>query len=232
MTDPDIEKKRKKRRRSARVYLSNAHPLPSPEQLAALVDQFPSDEDDGDRCAQPDVGKRDYSQTGEKHMIGNPHQGSDHNANRVSEPLTAGHQAPSTGDHGVGAGRNQDLAAHFLDLRQSATTYTPLAMLRSVNGDDQNHDRNITHSTGTVNVGRLDASAAAPYGGPMPSGHPSMHGADHIARNSPIAPNGSHSLRDPLSHAAPAAVKGAPLGGRAAIELLKQVAREARGGTG
>lgn len=59
--DSDIEKKRKKRRRSARVYLSNAHPLPTPEQLAALVDQFPSDEDDDDTSvAKPSVGKRNF----------------------------------------------------------------------------------------------------------------------------------------------------------------------------
>ena len=64
MSEPDIEKKRKKRRRSARVYLSNAHPLPSPEQLAALVDQFPSDEDDGDAAAmaKPDRVKRRFTQ--------------------------------------------------------------------------------------------------------------------------------------------------------------------------
>jgi len=34
-----------------------------------------------------------------------------------------------------------------------------------------------------------------------------MHGGDHIARNSPVAPNGSHSLSNPVSHAAPQAVK-------------------------
>jgi len=66
---PDIEKGKKRRRRSARVYLSNAHPLPSPEQLAALVDQFPSDEDDDQsapprarRTARPDEVKRDVGQ--------------------------------------------------------------------------------------------------------------------------------------------------------------------------
>ena len=66
MPEPDVEKKRKKRRRSARFYISTAHPLPSPEQIAALASLFPSDPGDDDEpapqhsAARASVGKRNF----------------------------------------------------------------------------------------------------------------------------------------------------------------------------
>jgi len=180
--------------------------------VAGAIPHFDDDDDDDDELtpahAAASAQNRAMMEADcDKSSTGNPHQGSDYNADRVSEPLTAGQQAPSTGDHGVGAGRNPEIAAHHLDLRQSVVRYTPLGTLTTHN-DPGNGDRGIIYPPGTVAVSRLDAAAAAGASGPLlPSGHPSMHGSDHIARNSATPQNGTHSLANPTSHAAPMAVK-------------------------
>ena len=79
--EPDVTKKRKKRR-SARFYISTAHPLPTPEQIAALATLFPPDDpgDDEDqapartrRMVKPDAEKRDYSQSERRRLASQGH---------------------------------------------------------------------------------------------------------------------------------------------------------------
>ena len=119
MSEPEIEKGKKRRRRSARVYVNANKPLAvDVPEIAAL---FPPDDDDDAKG----LSVTDPLESSEKHA-GNSVPNT-YSADRLSAPLTAGHQDPATGDHGVGAGRNQSLAQHFLDLRQSTTTWTPLA---------------------------------------------------------------------------------------------------------
>jgi len=67
VTTPDIEKKKGKRRRSARFYVNANRPV-DPE-AAALIADFPPDEDDDQsapprarRMAEPDAEKRDFTQ--------------------------------------------------------------------------------------------------------------------------------------------------------------------------
>jgi hypothetical protein len=290
MADP-VEKGRKRRRRSARVYVNANKPLAvNVPEIAAL---FPPDEDDDG--APAGVGKRHVSQSERKRlaregsalpdgsfpiadasdlanaadhvrlghgdvaaarrliarrskelgvpnpleepaaksmMPGNSFDGPNYSAHRLSEPLTASHQSPSAADHGVGQGRNQAIAEHHPDLRQSTTASAPWYGMRTAEGDNQYGDRSITHVPGQVNVSFLDLRQAAPASSALlPSGNPVARRADHSAPSSP-ASNGVHSmgdLRDPASHAAPAAVKGAPVGGRVAMEMLRQVVRDAMG---
>lgn len=136
--------------------------------------------------------------------IGNPVASPDFNAMRLSEPLTAGHAATSVYDHGVGAGRNPGVAVHHLDLQQSSPVVRSLTTVSSHNGDDDHHDRAITHPTGSVNVNRLDfAGQAGRFGGlNLPAGNPG-HPADHQHRESATADNGSHSLNHPQSNYMP-----------------------------
>ena len=79
--EPDVTKKRKKRR-SARFYISTAHPLPTPEQIAALATLFPPDDpgdDEGQapartrRMVKPDTAKRDYSQAQRRRLASQGH---------------------------------------------------------------------------------------------------------------------------------------------------------------
>jgi hypothetical protein len=95
---------------------------------------------------------------------------------RVSEPLSAGHAAYSPEDHGVGAGRLADIAIGHpgRNLRQSSTQVSPLAVLSTVNGDNEHHDRDITHAPGSATVARFNAAGeAGSYGGmQMPGGNP------------------------------------------------------------
>jgi len=306
VSEPDVEKARKKRRRSARFYISMNHP-PDPQAVAALAALFPSDADDtgqaapakpaARRMAKPETVKRDYSQaerkrlaregkalvnpdghvsypiadeedlqnaatlartghgdvegarrliarrakelgvknpleSSEKSTMGNPHPGRDYNRDRVSEPLSAGHASPAVGDHGVGQGRNAEIAAHHPDLQQGSTRPAPWFATRTAEGDNQYGDRSITHVAGQVGVSFLDLRGAASPAPEalLPAANPAARRMDHIARDSATPPTPGHPLTDPQSHAAPAAVKGARLGGHAAMEMLRQVARDAIAG--
>jgi hypothetical protein len=114
-----------------------------------------------------------------------------YNADRLSEPLTAGHAAPSTGDHGVGQGRNPEIAAHHPSLNQQSRTVLPWQVLRSVNGDNQFGDRDITHPRGTAVVQQLQVQHPDQFTSD-PSGNPNVRAADHSARNSATPSNGTH----------------------------------------
>lgn len=153
----------------------------------------------------------------EKGTAGNPVQqpaGGRNVTDRTSQPLTEGHQAPSSGDHGIGAGRPAHIAVGHLDLRQSTVAVTPLATLRSFNGDNEFGDRDITRPPGQVQVSRLDAAAASGLG--SPPGNPAARMADHIARLNVTGPDGGHGLADAQSRP-PVAAKNSDR-----VEIMKR----------
>ena len=154
--------------------------------------------------------KNPLDESAEKHMAnpGNPvmpSRGRSLADARVSEPVTEGHQASSTGDHGVGMSRSDHIAWDHPDLRQHSTTIEPFAELHTVNGVTIG---SLAFQSGRVNVSRLDAynSAGAPQFREQPSGNP-VRPDYHQHRDSATPPNGSHSLANPTSHA----VKAAPM---------------------
>jgi len=148
-----------------------------------------------------------------------PYGGDGHNAGRLSAPLTDGHAASSPGDHGVGQGRSSFIAAHHPDLRQSNTSFDDvLARLRTVNGDNANGDRDITYTPGEVALRMFDAAGQAGHYHGMGPVNPSPERQDwHQHRGSAVPPNGTHSLSDPRSHAAPQAMKASE-----AREMIKR----------
>lgn len=132
----------------------------------------------------------------EKHMsaYGNPADVPDFARRRLSEPVTAGHEAPSTGNHNLNAGRSRELAYNHPDMRQGSTTITPFANLRTANAEGSG-DRDITWAAGRVQVQRLDArDYAGSYDGMNPVACHPYRPADHIARDSATPPNGTHSV--------------------------------------
>jgi hypothetical protein len=183
VTDP-VEKGKGKKRTRVReriVYHVNAghinDHLPTPQHAAAEGHQDVMEASCGKATGNPV--DHVHSATG------------NYNADRLSEPLTAGHAAPSTGDHGVGQGRNPEIAAHHPDLRQQTTTVFPWQTLRSVNGDNQFGDRDITHPRGTAVVQQLQVPHPDQFTS-QPSGNPNVR-ADHVtARNSATPSNGTH----------------------------------------
>jgi hypothetical protein len=219
--EPDITKKKKKRRRSARVYLSNAHPLPSPEQLAALVDQFPSDEDDGP------------AEKGSSTM-GNPHlpQGRSPADSRVSPSRVTGGAARSTGDHGdpmAPCGPRQ-LAWEHPDLRQQSVNFSDvIARLRTAPPEDAS--RAVTYTPGEVALNLFNArGAAGSYPGMQPVGHSPQRPDWHQSRGSATAPNGSHSTTGPVQSNAVSNKAAGPLRGSAAIDAMRRANFPGSGG--
>jgi hypothetical protein len=120
MTD-DITEKGKRGKKSPKLRIHYHTPCPTGAHAAAegAVEQA----------------KKDKGIPG--NPVGNVHSaGSNYAADRVSEPLADGHAAYSTGDHGVGQGRNNALAAGHQDLRQSNTSFdNVIATLRTERGD-------------------------------------------------------------------------------------------------
>lgn len=128
---------------------------------------------------------------------GNPAAVRDYNADRVSEPLTAGHAAPSTGDHGVGAGRNPEIAAHHPSLRQGGSTTFPL-----LNNVQLAHGNTFFGQVGfsepaRVNVTRLDTGGHDTQFTSQPGGNPASRAGDHQHRDSATPPNGTHTPGNP-----------------------------------
>ncbi len=274
MSEPDIEKGKKRRRRSARVYVNANKPLAvNIPEIAAL---FPADDDDDGQAAE--VGKRNISQSERKRLAregkavvnpdghvsypianaedlenaatlartghgdveaarklirrrakelgvpvpdlgdsaakaaGNPHNpGGRSVTDRISPPLTAGHQAPSTGDHGadpMNVPGPRSIAFGHQDMRQSSTSFNDvIARLRTVNGAG-NGDRDITYTAGEVGLNLFNARGqAGAYPGMQPVGHSPERPDWHQSRGSATPPSGSHGLADVRSHAAPMAAK-------------------------
>jgi hypothetical protein len=205
VADEDITKgKKKKRRRSARVYINANRPLAVP--LDEIAGYFPPD-DDEENAMRPDQVK----------TTGNPVPspgGRSLTEARVSPPLTAGHQAPSTGDHGAAfadpmapAGPKR-LALGHEDMRSGTTRPVPLLSFRS-NADSFPADLRGMSSGVPVALSRLDAASAAGMPGfrADPSGNPAVRPLDRIAQNSATAANGGHGLADVVSRGAPQAMK-------------------------
>jgi hypothetical protein len=116
---------------------------------------------------------------------------------RTSAPVTAGHAAYSTGDHGVGQGRSPGLAVGHLDLRQSTTSVVPLCSLETAEAMDGTGAYS-PFAPGRVAVSRFDAAAAS--GLPGPPANPADRLPPHIAPQNTTGPDGGHSLGDPSSH--------------------------------
>jgi hypothetical protein len=144
---------------------------------------------------------------------------------RVSPPIEAGHQSPSSGDHG--AGRFADpmnvpgpkrLALGHDDMRLGTTRPAPLFSMRS-NADDFPADLRGLSSGVPIALDRLDANAAAGLGGPLdPAANPVSRRMDHQSRGSATPANGPHGMQ-PLSRA-PMSVKATPR--REALDILKR----------
>lgn len=137
---------------------------------------------------------------------------------RLSEPLTAGHASPSTGDHGAGQGRNSDVALGHEDLRQSRPGLVPFAAMRS----------NPANFVGQAAFGALDGPsvvhvdvmpAAERAGLPgfraAPSGNPLLANGYRPARGSGTPASGGHDLTNVTSHAV--ASKG-----KTNLEIMKE----------
>lgn len=154
---------------------------------------------------------------------GNPNPGNPYpntySADRVSAPLTAGRANPSSGDHGVGQGRNADIAVGHPDdrradsmvgmsiMRQHQVPGKPadlIARLRTVAGDD-NGDRGITYYAGEVALQSFDAAsqASARYRDMQRVNHsperPAAHTTPIGQDNGPHVPSGNVVSRPPMS---------------------------------
>ena len=142
--------------------------------------------------------------TSEKASAGNSFTpaGRDMAGARLSPPLTAGHQAPSSGDHGAGMDPMnlpgpRELAWRHPDLRQGSTTINPWQSLSTRNQDRP--DAGIIWGAGRVNVDQLHQPEIAQFTS-QPSGNPNMRDySPHSARGSATGPNGSHDLGNPTS---------------------------------
>ena len=198
------------RHQSVRQYVNRNKPSVSPP-----VDWIP-DADDGVPSAADAV-----------KAAGNPvppSPGSRPVTDRLSPSRVTGGAAPSTGDHNAAAdpmnvAGPKRLALGHPDMRQGTTRPVPLLSVRS-NADD--FPRDLRGVPGVpIALDRLDAAGAAgmPPFRADPSGSP-VRPLDHIARDSATSRNGTHSLSDPRSHAAPMAAKA--MTGSEARETLKR----------
>jgi hypothetical protein len=187
VSEPDIEKKRKKRRRSARVYINANRPLAVP--LDEIAAHFPADDADDD-------GNAEKGST----TMGNPHQpgGRSPADARVSPSRVVGGQAPSTGDHGASADPMRpvgprELAWRHPDVRQSNVSFNDVvARLRTAPPEDAS--RAITYCPGEVALSLFNARGqAGSYPGMQPVGHAPQRPDYGPARQSGTPPNGSHS---------------------------------------
>jgi hypothetical protein len=192
----DVEKAKKKRRRTATVHFYENMNKPARARSETLAELH---RDDAEGVAEPDETKG---------TMGNvpPGRGQSLSDARVSPPVTAGHQASSTGDHGAAMASDpmcvpgpRELAWQHPDLRQQSVSFNDvIARLRTVNGDDQNGDRSITYRAGEVGLSLFNArGAAGAYPGMQPVGHIPQRPDWHQSRGSATPPNGSHSTVNP-----------------------------------
>jgi hypothetical protein len=149
--------------------------------------------------------------------VRNPYQDS-----RLSEGLTDGRQSPSSGDHGVGQGRNRAIAAHHPDLRQSNVDFSDvLANLRTCEGDDEWGDRSMIRYAGEVALHSFDAAnQAGRYQNMQNVDHSPARPDYHPSQQSATKPNGSHSVHDDVQSNAVSRKGMTPL------EIMKACLRE------
>lgn len=218
--EADITKgKKKKRRRSARVYINANRPLAVP--LDEIAAHFPADDDDGQAAAvmEADTAKRGT-------MMGNPHQPLGRPVtDRLSPSRVTGGAARSTGDHNdpMNVPGPRQLAFGHDDMRFGTTGPVPLLSMRTDATDFPRDLRGMSNGV-PVALSRLGAyeAAGAPGFREQPSGNPAMRRPDHSAQGSMTPPNGGHSLNDPQSHAV--ANKGP-----SNLEIMKQHQRRMDG---
>ena len=143
-----------------------------------------------------DAGKSAAAMAATGNPVENPHQD-----RRVSEPLTQGHANSSTGDHGLGQGRNGAVAYGHPDLRQQGNLdfSEVLSRLHTVRGNvldlgiPDNSAGGFSHA-GEVALRIFDAAAQAGSYSGMPDIDPDpLRPAAYPARTSATADNGSHS---------------------------------------
>jgi hypothetical protein len=134
---------------------------------------------------------------------GNPVRGAVNPDARVSAPYTEGRQAPSSGDHNVGQGRNADLAhGHAGETRPRDYSNPILNMLK----DHVSASSSYSPSRGVMgyeyeqaaDVSRLDANdtgwSRGSYAGMGNVPDTYQRPSDSIARNSPTARDASALL--------------------------------------
>lgn len=142
--------------------------------------------------AKPECGK-----------AGNPFNAAVAPDDRLSEPITAGHAAISTGDYGAGAGRSRELAYRHPDLRQSNTSFNEvIARLHTERGDRSAAEIGLAGFAyqGTATVHHLDAAGEAGSYIGMRGVNPSPARPDyHQARGSATPATPGHSLDNPIS---------------------------------
>jgi hypothetical protein len=107
--------------------------------------------------------------------------------NPVDVPDHAANRSRSNFDRSSGGA----LAYSHENLRQSSTTILPWQTARTVNGDNECMDRDITHPRGTAVVRELQVQHQEQFTS-NPSGNPNVRAADHSARNSATPSNGTH----------------------------------------
>ena len=158
-----------------------------------------------------------------------------YDADRLSEPLTRGHQSPSTGDHGRNAGRNADVAHGHDSLRQSSmdvemfarrtqnpVTFVGQAAFHSAFSDT---DAPPGADGGRVTVQRLNVrDEAGSYSGMDPvSYHPGDGSRDYGQhRTSATADNGSHNSS---SQAGACSTPREAMKGESPISIMKRTQR-------
>lgn len=127
---------------------------------------------------------------------------------RTSQPITEGHASPSSGDHGVGQGRNPGLACDHPDLRQSNVSFASvLANLRTVRGNVVDLDVSDQTAGGFSHAGQVAlagfdaANQAGSYDGMSYVGHSPRRPDYHPSQQSATNPNGGHSLGNVESNA-------------------------------
>lgn len=152
------------------------------------------------------------------------------NGARVSESLTSGHsRSASTGDHGVGTGRNNHVAVEHANLNQHGTT--PLPFMQRTESPHGFVGSAAFHSPfsmtdappgapgDTFTVSQVDSRAGSYRGMNPVSRNPGDGSRPYgMARTSGTPDNGGHSLSAPESNAV--ANKLSPL------DIIKQAQRD------
>ena len=190
MSESDVTKGKKRRRRTATVHFYENMNKPSRARSETLAELR---RDDAESVAEPDEVKG---------TMGNAHQPDGRNltAARVSPSRVQGNAARAVDDHGGVADPMNPMGPKALalghpDMRQGTTGPVPLLSMRT---DANPHPRDLSGAAGvSIALSRLDAygAAGAPGFREQPTGNPAMRTSPHIA---PIGPsNGSHSLDAP-----------------------------------
>lgn len=219
----DITKGRKSRKRLQALealHQDSNHPTPGHEAAAGHQDVM-----------EASVGKGDAG-----NPVANMHSPTgSYAADRVSEPLTAGHAAYSTGDHGLGAGRSSDIAVgqHGMNIFQGGTGRIPFASMNAI-------DPNSVNYTGAVAMGgigqdpasvHLDVMPAAERAG-LPHGlRAPVSGRPNLAGTAPrIAPQSATPANPSMPSGQQASASRSPMSAKAesspGINVMKAAVRE------